>query len=82
MPKMGSDVKTMVIYGPGGCGKTFHSLRLASHFDIPRVIDAWSPEREIVKGALHLTCEPLENPPAHVEQLSFAEACLRAGINL
>ena len=35
-------MKTVIIYGPAGCGKTFHSLRLASYFDVSRVVDGWA----------------------------------------
>lgn len=47
--------KTVVVYGPEGCGKTLHAADIAAHFGLNEVFDGWTPFDSIKPGALMLT---------------------------
>lgn len=67
-------MRTILIFGPAGCGKTHNAERLRQHFGCTGVIDPWW--NEFLYGYLHLT----NAPPQHhflirgVEYISFADA--------
>lgn len=55
--------KTVIVYGPQGCGKTRNSEKMRRAFGLDTVIDDWQPgsngQPRIPKtGALVLTCDP------------------------
>jgi len=74
--------KTVIVHGPQGCGKTFHSDDLARFFRVDRVIDDffWSDPIPLL-NCLVLTHEP---PPAPLVDdhrvLSFDQAMTLAGL--
>lgn len=38
--------KSVIVYGPKGCGKTRNAERLRAHFGLDHVIDDWAPGRD------------------------------------
>lgn len=53
--------KTVIVYGPAGCGKTTHAETIARHFDIPEanIVDDWQAHRRPIRpGFLHLSNDP------------------------
>lgn len=34
--------RSLIVYGPPGCGKTEHAQALCEHFELDRVIDNWN----------------------------------------
>jgi hypothetical protein len=53
-------VNTIIVYGPPGCGKTYHADVLLAHFGLSRLVDEWGPCYPLQAGALHLTEQPRE----------------------
>lgn len=51
--------KTIIVYGPQGCGKSHNAGRIARAFGLDRVIDEWEPGDPAPpkQGALVLTHE-------------------------
>ena len=82
-------MKTVIIHGPQGCGKTYHSQQFAKAFGCTSIVDGWMPELDpVTPGALHLTFHPepqsVRQPnslPHGVMTLSFNAACVLANIN-
>lgn len=50
-------MKTLIIHGPQGCGKTRNGERLREHFGCTKVVELDGPDARLVPGALHLTCD-------------------------
>lgn len=48
-------MKSVLITGPEGCGKTLHAEALRQHFNCATIVDDWTPKDGIVPGALLLT---------------------------
>jgi len=52
--------KSIVVYGPQGCGKSRHAKRIAAHFHLTKIVgedDALLPGKKFIKsGTLYLTC--------------------------
>ena len=71
---------SVIIWSPGGEGKSFYRDDFAKFFKCWPIIEEWSPDKKIVSGALHLSNAPMEYPPKWVTQLTFAEAALRSGL--
>lgn len=72
--------KAIFVFGPGGCGKTSNSQRLADAYGCNLIVDGWSKGDRLTNGALHLSNVPLDIVPAGVTQVDFEEACVFAGI--
>lgn len=36
--------KSILVFGPQGCGKTTNSHKLAQHFGLTKIVDNWLPE--------------------------------------
>jgi hypothetical protein len=70
---------TMIIYGPGRCGKSHHKKALAAAFNCKTIVEDWVPGDRLTRGALHLTNIPMKKLPRDVSQLSFQD-CITAGI--
>lgn len=53
------EFRTVIVYGAGPCGKTYHGASIARALDCKEVVDEWGWQcpREIKPGALHLTHE-------------------------
>jgi len=50
--------RTVIVFGPQGCGKTFNSAIIAEHFGLRSdCVHDWSPGRHIIIGHLHFTTE-------------------------
>ncbi|THF61418.1 AAA family ATPase [Pseudothauera nasutitermitis] len=73
-------MKTVVIHGPQGCGKTFHARALARHFGCTSILDGWDGCGGLAPGTLALTSATVIDPPARAEVLSFDVAMQRAGL--
>lgn len=43
-------MKTLIIYGPAGCGKTRYAERIRKHFNLDRVFDDWGGTFDITDG--------------------------------
>lgn len=80
--------KSVIVYGPQGCGKGKHAARIAKHFGLARVVEEWDGtrapySRHIVEpmGVLYLTslpeaeiCKALNVEPGTTRRvLSFAD---------
>ncbi|WP_298167656.1 hypothetical protein [Novosphingobium sp.] len=64
--------RTVVIYGPAGCGKTSNAESLRQHFCCTSVVDDFDPHRHrITPGALHLSHQPYRHQ-RDVESYDFA----------
>lgn len=52
--------KSVVVYGPQGCGKTRHAKRIAAHFGLKKVVEADDAilrgQKFEKAGTLFLTC--------------------------
>ncbi len=48
-------MKSVLITGPEGCGKTLHAEALRQHFGCATILDNWTPKDGIVPDALLLT---------------------------
>lgn len=55
--------RTVIVYGPQGCGKTLHANEIAKHFGLDKVVDGWMACQPIERGALMLTCDYDSAPP-------------------
>ncbi|MGR4894994.1 hypothetical protein ACIPR8_06930 [Stenotrophomonas sp. LARHCG68] len=48
--------RSLIIYGPTGCGKTEHAQALCEHFELERIVDDWNGSDPYpTHGALVLT---------------------------
>lgn len=68
--------KTMIVYGPAACGKTYNAKRIAKHFGLKKIIDGWSEGSEMPPqfGALVLTNErPHGWPDSNRRIMSYAQ---------
>jgi hypothetical protein len=82
--------KSVIVFGPQGCGKTVNGERLAQHFGLPTIVDLGlgPDERRFWPGvgALVLTSETREELEAkgHRRVLPFdhAMAAMRRGTSL
>lgn len=77
--------KSVVVFGPAGCGKTTNAEALMRHFGLSRVIEDWRPgESAPLTGALILSnvdLTDLREETCARRMLTFDEAMgrLRAG---
>ncbi len=68
-------MRTVLIHGPQGCGKTTYAEQFAKALGCKEIVDDWDAERDpITPGALHLTHGFPIGLPRHVESLSFDAA--------
>jgi len=71
--------KSVIVYGPQGCGKTRHAERIRKHFGLDSIVDDFDPRKGMMLyGVLYLTCDmraPMMRPTnKRMGQLfSFAE---------
>jgi hypothetical protein len=47
--------KSVIVYGPQGCGKTRWAERIAKHFGLTRIVDGWGCSVFLPHGTLYLT---------------------------
>ena len=70
---------SIILYGPGGCGKSYHSKQLAEKLGLDEVLEIESSlEKPKDFGALMLVSKKPER--SKFETLSFATAMALAGI--
>lgn len=73
--------KSIVVYGPQGCGKTRNASAIAKAFGLREIVDDWSPRSAVLKrqseGTLFLTSEPLRPNEFGQRVYSFDEAMSR-----
>ena len=81
LSRSGPGLKSIIIHSPGPGGKSYYRADFANFFKSWPIIEDWSPGKEIVSGALHLSNTPMDNPPDCVTQMTFAEACSISGID-
>lgn len=81
-------MKTILIVGPAGCGKTLHAEALRQHFQCSRIMDQWRPGDGLMPGALILTSfqpggSPLPYKSDTMDAYEFTHAMhlLNASIN-
>lgn len=71
-------MKTLIIHGPQGCGKTRNGERLREHFGCTEVIELDDARKRLVLGALHLTNDLTSlgqlSQRANVQVLTFDRA--------
>lgn len=48
-------MRSVIVCGPPGCGKTLHAVALRQLFGCRSIVDDWLPARGLADGALHLT---------------------------
>lgn len=67
-------MKTVVVYGPQGCGKTTHAYELMKKHGCTILLDDWDGHAPLQPGTLALTHEP---PPYQVkaDEVWSVEAC-------
>ena len=55
-------MRTVIVTGPTGCGKSSHSKEIAALFGIPEtnIVDDWQTCRPMRPDHLHLTTEPCD----------------------
>lgn len=71
-------MRTVIITGPMGCGKTRGRQSLAASFGCRTIIDDWDPHRhELTTGALHLTNAPVQDYRIGVEVWEFSKLRIR-----
>lgn len=66
-------MKTVIVYGPQGCGKSQHADLLLAMFGCSLLVDGWDGESSLQDGSLALTNV---EPPYAVQAdrvLSFSE---------
>lgn len=47
-------MRTVIVYGPQGSGKSQAAARLQQRMGCVSVVDGWTPEQPLKPGALHL----------------------------
>ena len=74
--------RTVVVYGPQGCGKTRNAEKLMRHFGMKRIVDDWTPsDAAPARGALVLTNSSIGGVRSpYVDVIPYAEAAQMAGI--
>lgn len=71
-------MRTVIVTGPAGCGKTRARQSLAASFGCRTIIDDWDPHlHELTTGALHLTNAPVPNYQIGVEVWDFHKLRVR-----
>lgn len=48
-------MKSIIVFGPQGCGKSVQSAQLMRHFGATSVVEDWCPGDGLQRGVLHLT---------------------------
>lgn len=70
-------MKTVIVVGPQGCGKTLNAEKLRARFGCSGIVDGWEAGQQVTPGALHLSqdsiCEVRSAHPALLV-VEFAEA--------
>lgn len=57
-------MRTVVLYGPQGCGKTRNAEAIRFHFGCASIVDGWESTDPIKRGALHIAVRPPLNTVA------------------
>lgn len=68
-------MKSVIIFGPPGTGKTTHAQRLAKHFGCIHINDGWDGRSTLKDGTLALTNEQppfISKPAADVYPITHA----------
>lgn len=72
-------MNAVIIYGPGGSGKTHHREAFRKHFGCVRIVEDWT--EKVQDGDLVLTCLcPPFRVPEGVRVIEITEAKRLAGI--
>ena len=74
-------MKSVIVYGPPGCGKTRNKKLLMMYFNLSKVQDEWSPGQDVPEDTLLLTTVPM--PPVFTLKTEYVvcwsfEAALQA----
>ncbi len=79
-------MKTYIVHGPAGCGKTTHADQIADKLGCAVIVDDWYPPKALTPGAIHITyCAPpyradkLCLAPKIIDYLSLGLPDLRKG---
>ena len=48
-------MKSLIVYGPRGCGKTTHAAKIASYYGLTTIVDPWDGASFEAEGHLYLT---------------------------
>lgn len=73
--EMAAAAKSVIVYGPQGCGKTRHAEALAAHFGVGRVVDEWMPGDPVEVDALHLCQVEVPGAVAYESLKAELELC-------
>lgn len=62
--------KSVVVFGPKGCGKTRHKDRIAQHFNLTNIVDDWTPAfSKIEKDTLYLACDDTRTAGINISEM-------------
>ncbi|WOH61942.1 hypothetical protein [Bradyrhizobium sp. BWC-3-1] len=50
--------KSVIVYGPQGCGKTHWKERIARHLGLQFIVDEWDGQKAMSHDTLYLTANP------------------------
>lgn len=66
--------KSVIVYGPQGCGKTRYAERIREHFGLERIVgELWSFKPLATDGHLYLVTSETWDSSGSVRSMSFAE---------
>lgn len=77
--------KSVVVYGPQGCGKTTHAKALAKHFGVAHIVDDARSDLPKLEKCDHLYLmrgRPTWADDSYRRVLPFDQACRLAGIGV
>jgi hypothetical protein len=75
--------KSVIVYGPQGCGKTLNAQRIAKHFGLTRIEDDYDGSRFRATGTLYLTNRTRkEIDPSGMLRRAVAYADLPAAVRM
>lgn len=67
--------RSVVIYGPRGCGKSEHADQLCEHFELQRVLDNWNGRSDVPQeDTLILTNNEDAAVPINLPRMHFGAA--------
>jgi len=67
--------RSVVIYGPRGCGKSLHAEALRDHFELDRIHDNWDGRSDVPQeDTLILTSNEDAHVPLNMPRMHFGAA--------
>lgn len=73
--------RSVIVFGPAGCGKTANAEALRQHFGMDRIVDGWNGSDAIpAHGALVLTNCTASHVAARTNSIPFNQAMKKAGV--